>query len=247
VAFAAALPPDGGEAGSWNAAVLAALAANADLEVHAFADRPLGSDIEHAAFADRRSSGTGGVPRERRIDGTSGAGRPRRTLAGPTGVPARPLAALEAFEGLEGRFDAVIYVVADDGDHTGSLAALRRRRDGIVVAHSATLSELYGHAARSGGLADGLEGTIRSAYGDSVHPGVGAHDTLPRTEARRLGIVLARDVLAHCHRLLLTTGTDAAVADLDAAPADRAKVQLAGGEPDAVALALYGLVSAAGG
>jgi glycosyltransferase involved in cell wall biosynthesis len=225
VAFAAALPPDGGDAGAWNEAVLAALAERPDLDVHAFADRSLGADIEQAAFAERP---------------------PRRPLSAPAGVPVHPLAALEAVEGLDGRFHAIVYVVADDADHTGCLAALRRRRDGVVVAHQATLSELYGHAARSGALADGLAGTIHSAYGDGVHLGVGAHDRLPRPEARRLGIVLARDVLAHCHRLLLTGETDAALADLDAAPGDRAKIQLAGPDPMAVADALYELVSAGG-
>ena len=116
----------------------------------AFAERPAGPD--------RRSSGTGGVRQERRFDGTTAGRRPRRELTDPTGVPVHPLAALEAVEGLEGRFDAVVYVVADDADHTGCLAALRRRQDGVVVAHQATLSELYGHAARSGALADGLAG-----------------------------------------------------------------------------------------
>jgi hypothetical protein len=231
VAFAAALPPDGGDAGGWNSAVLAALAARPDLDVHAFVDRPLGADIERAAFAD----------------GGPGAERPSRQLTGPAGVPVHPLASLEAVEGLEGRFDAVVYVVADDADHTGCLATLRRRRDGVVVAHRATLSELYGHAARSGALTGGLEETISAAYGDAVHPGVGAHDRLPLPEARRLGIVLVRDVLAHCHRLLLTGARDAALADLDAAPADRAKIQVAGPEPTAAADALYELVSSGGG
>ena len=225
VALAAALPPDGGAAGEWNSEVLAALAAKPGLEVQAFADRPVGAEIEQSAF---------------------NAGRPRRDLIGPAGVPVHPLAALEAVEGLSGRFDSVIYVVADDADHTGCLAALRRRRDGVVVAHQAALSELYGHAARSGALTGGLEATIRAAYGDGVHPGVGAHDRLPLAEARRLGIVLARDVLAHCIRLLLTSATDAALADLDATPGDRARIQPAGPDPAAVADALYELVSEGG-
>jgi len=188
----------------------------ADVEVHAFADRP------------------------------PGAGRERRPLVAPAGVPVHPLAALGAVESLRGPFDAVVYALADDEHHTGCLAALRRRRDGVVVAHQVALSELYGHAARSGALADGLDGTIRSAYGDGVHPGVGAHGVLPQREARRLGILLARDVLAHCRRLVVTRPSDATLADLDAAPADRAKVQLAGGDPTAVAEALYELVSAGG-
>ena len=82
----------------------------------------------------------------------------------------------------------------------------------------------------------------RSAYGDGVHPGVGAHGVLPQREARRLGILLARDVLAHCRRLVVTRPSDATLADLDAALADRAKIHLAGAEPAAVADALYEMV-----
>ena len=214
VAFVAALPPDGGETGVWNRAVLAALATRPGLAVQAFADRRADHD------------------------------RQTRRLTPLDGVVVHPLAALEAVEGLEGRFDAVVYVVADDAAHTGSLAALRRRRDGVVVAHEATLSDLYGHAARSGALPDGLAGTIRSAYGEGVHPGVGAHHALPRPEARRLGILLTRDVLRHCRRLLVVREADAALADLDAAPPDRARIQRCDADPAAVADALYELVSA---
>ena len=219
VAFAAALPPDGGKAGEWNSAVLAALAARPDLDVHAFADRPLGSELETAAFAN---------------------GRPRRPLSAPAPfVPVHPLAALESVEGLDGRFDAIVYVIADDAGHTGCLAALRRRQDGVVVAGSAALDRLYEHAARSGALPDGLGGTITGAYGEAVLPGVGAHDRLPAGEARRLGIAMTRDVLAHCRCLVTTRPSDATLIDLDARPADREKIRQAGEDPAAVADALY--------
>jgi glycosyltransferase involved in cell wall biosynthesis len=218
VAFAAALPPDDGPAAAWNAEILAILAERPELEVHAFADRPPGSDVEVAAFTERRT---------------------RRRLEPVGGVAVRPLAALEAVEGLEGRFDAVVYALADDAGHTGCLAALRRRGDGVVVARDVTLAELYGQTARSGGLPDGLAGTIRSAYGDAVQPGTGAHDTLPTGEARRLGLLFSRDVLRHCRRLLVRTPSDATLAGLDAGPGDRAKVALAGDDPAAVADAIY--------
>jgi len=217
LAFAAAFPPDGGQAAQWNLELLQALAGRAGVEVHAFADRP------------------------------PGAGRERRTLQGPPGLPVHPLGALEAAEALLGPFDAIVYALADDEHHTGALAALRRRRDGVVVAHEVTLSELYNHAARSGALADGLAGTIRAAYGEAVQPGVGIHDTLPQPEARRRGMLFSRDVLAHCRWLVVRRPSDAALADLDAAPSDRNKVTLAGGEdPAAVAEAVYELVSAGG-
>ena len=160
---------------------------------HAFADRPAGGDFERSAFAeDRRDR-----PRAVAAEPARRAGPARRAAV-------HPLAALEAVEGLDGRFDAVVYSLADDDHHTGCLAALRRRRDGVVVARDVALAGLYGHAARSGGLADGLAGTIRAAYGEAVHPGVGAGDIAPGREARRLGILLTRDVLAHCRGLLVT-------------------------------------------
>jgi glycosyltransferase involved in cell wall biosynthesis len=227
VAFAAALGPDDGEAPRWNGAVLEALAARPDLEVHAFADRRPGGNFETAVFADR----------------AAGERRPEGRPLGASGGPVHPLAALEAVEGLDGRFDAVVYVVADDASHTGCLAALRARRDGVVVARDVVLPGLYGHAARSGGLPDRLAGTIRAAYGEAVQSGVGTGESLAPEEARRLGVLLARDVLAHCRGLVVTSPADAALADLDALPADRAKIHLAGPDPEDVATAAYGLVT----
>ena len=215
LAFAGPLPPDGGPVADWNLQLLEALAGRADLDVEAFADRP--------AYADRKL----------------------RPISAPSGVPVHPLASLEAVEGVRGPFDNVVYSLADDEHHTGCLAALRRRRDGIVVTHHVALSDLYGHAARSGALPEGLQKAVTAAYRDGVHPLVGAHDTLPRAEGRRLGILLVRDVLAHCRRLVVMRAGDAALADLDATPADRAKIHLTGDDPRTVADALYEL-SAAG-
>ena len=120
--------------------------------------------------------------------------------------------------------------------------ALRRRRGGIVVAHDPYLAGLYGHAQRTGALHEGLGEVIRASYGDLVASGFDADRPLPGAEARRLGILLARDVLAHCRRLVVTRPSDATLADLDAALADRAKIHLAGAEPAAVADALYEMV-----
>ena len=98
VAFAGPLSPDGGPVAAWNVQLLEALTARADLDVEAFADRP----------AD--------------------AGPELRPIHVPLAVPVHPLASLEAVEGLRGRFDTVVYSLADDEHHTGCLAALRRRR-----------------------------------------------------------------------------------------------------------------------
>jgi glycosyltransferase involved in cell wall biosynthesis len=220
IAFVGALPPDGGRVGPWNVKLLQALSDRSGLTVRAFFDRPAAAGRE--------------MPEE------------RAKVEAPGGVPVHPLASLEALEGMQGPFDAVVYSLADDEHHTGCLAALRRRRDGVVVAHDVALSDLYGHAARSGALPDRLAPLIRAAYGEAVHPRVGARETLPRAEAHRLGIILVRDVLAHCRRLLVTSPSDAALADLDADPADRGKIHLVGDEAAAVADAVYELVAAGG-
>jgi glycosyltransferase involved in cell wall biosynthesis len=209
LAFAGPLPPDGGPVAALNYDLLEALARKPGLDVQAFADRP----------AD--------------------AARELRTAEAPAGVPVKPLASLEAVEGLRGPFDVVVYSLADDEHHTGCLAALRHRRDGVVVAHDVALSDLYGHAARSGALPEGLEGTIRAVYGDAVHPGAGAHGRLARSEARRLGLLLTRDVLARCRRFLVARPADASLADLDATPADRVKIRLAGGGTSGMADAIW--------
>jgi hypothetical protein len=184
-----------------------------EVEVEVFADRPAGA--------------------ERRV----------RRLEGPPGVVVHPLGALEAVEELEGDFDAVVYLLADDEFHTGALAALRRRAGSggrsIVVAHDVRLAGLYGHAARSGGLPEGLEGLIRSVYGDGVAPGVGEGDVLSADEARRRGILLTRDALSHAGRFLVTSEIDAALARLEATPADRAKIDVVDPDPAGAARALY--------
>jgi hypothetical protein len=214
VAVAAALPPDGGARAASSFRLIEALARRSDLEVHAFADRP------------------------------GDAGRTPRRLEGPPGVPVHPLAALDAVEDCEGPFDDVVYVLADDAHHTGSLAVLRRRRGGIVVAHDAYLAGLYGHAHRTGALREGLGGVVRAAYGDLVASGFDADRPLPGPEARRLGILLCRDAAAHC-RVLLTSPTAAALARLDARAPDRPKIIAVPDDPPVLADQIYDLLPAA--
>ena len=213
VAVAGALPPGGGPRAGWNHDLLRELGRHPAVEVSAFADRPAGADRE-----------------------------PRVSQA-PEGVAVHPLGSLEALEGRDGPFDAVVYVLADDEHHTGALAALRRRRDGIVVARDPYLSDLYRCAHATGGLPEGVGGVIRTGYGDLVASGFDADRPLPSEEARRLGILLCRDVLAHCRRLVVTSPFHAALADLDAAASDRTKIRLAGPDPAAAADAVYEIVT----
>jgi hypothetical protein len=167
----------------------------------------------------------------------------RRPEAVP-GVPVHPVAALDAVEGLVGPYDAVVLSLAADEHHVGSLAALRRRRDSIVLAHDVYLADLYADAARAGALPGGLGDVIRTAYGETVMPGIGDDNTLDASEARRLGILLTRDVLQHCRRFLALSGEDAALARLDARAADRSKVQaLRAATPASAVAAVVGSVS----
>jgi hypothetical protein len=153
------------------------------------------------------------------------------------------LAALEAVEECDGPFDDFVYVLADDEHHTGCLAALRRRRDGIVVAHDPYLAGLYGHAQRTGALREGLGDVVRTNYGELVASGFDADRALPAPEARRLGILLCRDAVAHSRQFVATSPTAATLARLDARAADRPKIGfVAGGDGAALADRVYELL-----
>ncbi|HYH47994.1 MAG TPA: glycosyltransferase, partial [Acidimicrobiia bacterium] len=207
LAVAGALPPDGGSRAADNRALLDALARRVDVELHAFADRP------------------------------AGAGRDRQKPDVPAGVAVHPLGSLEALERADGPFDGVVYILADDEHHCGTLAALRRRRDGLVVAHDAYLSELYGHAERSGALHEGIGEVVRVAYGDLVASGFDADHPIPAGEARRLGILLSRDAVASSRRFVVPPGV-AGLVRLDTPERDRSKVVVADGAA-ATADAIY--------
>jgi len=212
VAVVAPLPPAAGAAGEWNAELITELARDPGLAVFAFAERPRGTEQ-----------------------------RPDPPVA-PPGATAVPLAALEPVETLQEPFDIVIYCLADDEHHTGSLAALRRRGDGIVVSRSAHLAGLYASAARSGALDENLQQSIRRTYGDAILPAAGAHDTIDAAEARRLGVLMIRDVATHARRLLITDPTEFALARLDAGSGRRDRIEAVGDTPADVARAVRQLV-----
>lgn len=215
LAVVAALPPDGGPRAGENRALLEALAGRSDVDVHAFTDRP-----------------------------TSAGPEPAKPDV-PAGVTVHPLGSLEAVERADGPFDGVGYVLADDEHHGGTLAALRRRRDGVVVAHDAYLSELYAHAQRSGALHEGIGRVVRASYGDLVASGFDAGRPLPAGEARRLGILFSRDAVAAGRRYLVASDI-AGLVRLDAGDAGRTKVHAVDGAV-AVADAIYRFVVEGGG
>jgi glycosyltransferase involved in cell wall biosynthesis len=199
LAVAAALPPDGGPRAAWNRQLLEELSRRPDVEVHAFTDRP------------------------------ATAGREPAKPDVPAGVSVHPLGSLEAVERCDGPFHGVVYVLADDEHHSGTLAALRRRRDGVVITHDAYLSDLYGHAERTGALHEGIGQIVRASYGDLVASGFDADRPLRAEEARRLGILFGRDAVAHSARFIASSVRIGDLVRLDAAAGDRPKITVADG------------------
>jgi hypothetical protein len=112
-----------------------------------------------------------------------------------------------------------------------------------VVARDTHLSTLYNTAAATGALPEGLRGVIGGAYGGLVLSGVPAGRAVAPREARRLGINFTRDALARSRYFVVTSSQAAALARLDAAPADRGKIRLVPEDPPGAAGALYEIVT----
>ncbi|MGH8998173.1 MAG: hypothetical protein ACRDY7_02140 [Acidimicrobiia bacterium] len=145
-----------------------------------------------------------------------------------------PPASMTAVENLDGRFDTVVYCLADDTHHAATLAALHRR-PGVVVAHDVRLPTLHREAAHAGRLAGGLGDALRRAYGDAIPPGLGHDGTLDPDDAARRGVLMIRAVAAAATRLFVPTAEAAALARLDAAPGDRPKIAVLSPDPDEAA------------
>jgi hypothetical protein len=192
-----ALPPDGGPRAAWNRQLLEELSRRPGVDVHAFADRP------------------------------ASAGREPGKPDVPAAVSVHPLGSLEAVERCDGPFHGVVYVLADDDHHSGTLAALRRRRDGVVITHDAYLSDLYGHAERTGALHERIGRIVRASYGGLVASGFDADRPLPPEEARRLGILFSRDAVAYSARFIASSASIGDLVRLDAAAGDRPKITVA--------------------
>ncbi|MDQ1514786.1 MAG: hypothetical protein QOE80_616, partial [Actinomycetota bacterium] len=242
VAFAGPLAEDAGPVADWNRTLVGELSRRPSIDLHVFAEHAadvVGSARHPDAAPDVLTTDT-------RHPGAAAGGTAAvwAGIAGaPLGVRVHPIASLDAVEGLVGPYDAVVHSLADDEHHVGSLAALRRRRDGIVVAHDVYLSDLYAAAAGAGALPGGLGPAVHTAYGEAVLPGVGADNTLDPGEARRLGILLARDAVHHSRRFLVTSDTDADLARLDARPADREKIDVVASDPSEAAAVLHRLAN----
>ena len=70
-------------------------------------------------------------------------GPPHHREAVLAGERARPLAALERVEALQGSYDDVVVALGNSEFHTGGLALLARRADATVLAHDVRLTTLH--------------------------------------------------------------------------------------------------------
>lgn len=128
---------------------------------------------------------------------------------------ARPLAALERIEALQGRYDAVVYCLGNSEFHTGALAMLQRR-PGVVLAHDVRLTNLYRFAPwqHPDGAPGGFDETVRRMYGHAVPAGAAVPE----------GVLMARDVIAASTRFVTTSAFAAELARLDARAEHRHRI-----------------------
>jgi glycosyltransferase involved in cell wall biosynthesis len=146
----------------------------------------------------------------------------------PPGVGLDHIARFEAKERVRSGYDSVVFCLGNSEYHAESLALLRRRGSGVVLAHDVRLSGLYSWTAafRPELLPWGFPDSLRSMYGHRVPFEVGRNGWLDYDEADRHGIYMAREVIALADRYLVHSEYAAQIARLDAGPADEAKVDV---------------------
>ena len=149
-------------------------------------------------------------------------------IEAPPGVSVDNISRFETKERVRAGYDSVIFCLGNSEFHAESLALLRRRRSGVVLAHDVRLTGLYSwtHASRPDLLPWGFLDSLTSMYGHRVPPGVGKSGWLDYEEADRYGIYMAREAIALADRYLVHSEYAAQVARLDAAPGDAGKVEV---------------------
>jgi glycosyltransferase involved in cell wall biosynthesis len=135
------------------------------------------------------------------------------------GRPVRDARRFVAVDAAIGGYDRVVYVLGNSECHAGALAALRRR-PGIAICHDVRLSGLMRFSGdRYGAVPGGLAGTISRAYDGQLPAGLGEHNTLTAADLDRFGLLLIREILDCCERVLVSSPAAMRLAELDAGPA----------------------------
>jgi glycosyltransferase involved in cell wall biosynthesis len=143
------------------------------------------------------------------------------------GAGARPLAALDRVEALQGRYDDVVVALGNSEFHTGALAWVATHPGrATVLAHDVRLTTLHRFAPwqHPEGAPGGFHATLRRVYDGRLPPTLGERGELTADEAERWGVLLARDVIARSRRFLATSVFAAELARLDARPEHRDRI-----------------------
>jgi glycosyltransferase involved in cell wall biosynthesis len=145
----------------------------------------------------------------------------------PPGCASVAAETLERAAALRGGYDAVIVTVCNDRSAASALRLLRRRPavPPIVIARDVQLAALYESAARTGAVPEGFIAAALAMYpwlsADQLSEGAS-----PRAAAERLGLLMAREVIALSGRFLVGTRRDADLALTDAAPEHAERIAL---------------------
>jgi glycosyltransferase involved in cell wall biosynthesis len=151
-----------------------------------------------------------------------------REVEAPPGVSVDHIHRFDTKERVRAGYDSVVYCLGNSEFHAETLALLRRRRGGVVLAHDVRLSGLYSWTAahRSHLLPFGFLDALRSMYGHRVPAPVGESGWLDYDEADRHGIYMAREAIGLADRYLVHSRYAAQIARLDAGPGDEHKVEV---------------------
>ena len=146
----------------------------------------------------------------------------------PAGLPVTKATATINAERLRGGYDHVVCVLGNSEFHVQALATLKRRPHTVVLAHDVRLTGLYLHAAADASAnADaapgGFHATLHRMY-DGLPVDLGTSGRLTASEAERYGILMAREAIGASDQFLVTSNFAAALARIDARPADTDKV-----------------------
>lgn len=133
----------------------------------------------------------------------------------PDGRTPYRVASLQAVEEVLGGYDRVVYSLGNSHHHLGALAALRRR-PGVVLCHDVRLTNLYRHEhGRVWLLPGGLRRTLENMYGDLLPDRVGADGSVSSVDAGLYGLLMLREVVSSCERLLVFSEAARRLALLD--------------------------------
>ncbi|MHB1533286.1 MAG: glycosyltransferase family 4 protein [Acidimicrobiales bacterium] len=143
--------------------------------------------------------------------------------ASPARAGANTLAAWPKLDRWVGGYDATLVCLANAVGQAGALAMLGGPHPPIVVAHDVRLTELYRGQAAASGDSSRFRRALEGLY-PGLPSGIGEEGGLPRADAERHGILMARGVIGGAAAFLVGSPHEAQRARLEAWPGHAARV-----------------------